>query len=88
MAEGNAPSLLGMVPLLLPLGPNDPEIFVTHEWDLTKAQEYLKKKQEETGLPLTITQLVGYCASRALKDEPDLNGRICFGNVFIIYHPS
>jgi hypothetical protein len=68
------------------LGPNDPEIFVTHEWDLTKAQAYLKKKQEETGLPLTVTQLVGYCAGHALKDEPDLNGRICFGNVLLLYH--
>lgn len=63
------------------LGPNDPEIFVTHEWDVTKAQEYLKKKQAESSLPLTITHLVGYCAGHALKDEPDLNGKICFGNV-------
>ena len=63
------------------LGPNDPQILVTFEWDLTKAEAYLEVKRSETKLPVTLTQLVGVCASRALKDQPELNGRICFGNV-------
>lgn len=61
--------------------PNNPQILVTFEWDIEKAEEYMKKKQAETGLPITITHLVGYCAGHAFKDEPDVNGRICFGNV-------
>lgn len=66
--------------------PNNSEIFVTYEWDVEKAEQYLKRKQEETGLPITITHLVGYCAGRAFKNEPDINGRICLGNVKFIHH--
>ena len=63
------------------LAPNDPQVLATFEWDLTKAEEYLERKRKETNLPLTLTHLAGYCASRALKDQPDLNGRLSFGNV-------
>ena len=69
---------------LISLGPNDPQILVSFEWDLTNAEAFLEKKRKETGLPLTITHLVGYCVARAFKDQPDLNGRLSFGNVF---HP-
>jgi hypothetical protein len=61
--------------------PNNSEIRATYEWDIEKAEEYIKRKQEETGLPITITHLVGYCAGHAFKDEPDVNGRLRFGNV-------
>lgn len=66
---------------LIIIGPNDPQILAAYEWDTEKAKQYLNSKIEETKLPLTLTHVVGYCASRALKNEPDVNGRICFGNV-------
>lgn len=61
--------------------PNNPEIRATYEWDIERAESYLKRKQEETGLPLTMTHLVGYCAGHAFKDEADVNGRLRLGNV-------
>lgn len=66
---------------LIIIGPNDPQILAAYEWDTEKAKEYLNNKIQETGLPLTLTHVVGYCAGRALKNQPDINGRICFGNV-------
>eukprot|EP00826_Nyctotherus_ovalis_P024245 TRINITY_DN1877_c0_g1_i15.p4 TRINITY_DN1877_c0_g1~~TRINITY_DN1877_c0_g1_i15.p4 ORF type:complete len:128 (+),score=38.32 TRINITY_DN1877_c0_g1_i15:204-587(+) len=62
-------------------GPNDPQILMVHEWDVERAKEYLESRREETGLALTLTHLVAYCAGRALKNDPEVNGRICFGNV-------
>eukprot|EP00826_Nyctotherus_ovalis_P065962 TRINITY_DN9720_c0_g2_i5.p1 TRINITY_DN9720_c0_g2~~TRINITY_DN9720_c0_g2_i5.p1 ORF type:complete len:179 (+),score=20.22 TRINITY_DN9720_c0_g2_i5:125-661(+) len=61
--------------------PNNSEMRATYEWDMENAEKYLKRKQEETGLPLTITHLVGYCAGHAFKDESDVNGRLRLGNV-------
>ena len=48
---------------------------------MEKAEEYLKKKQMESGLPITVTHLVGYCAGYAFRNEKDVNGRLSFGNV-------
>lgn len=63
------------------IGPNDPQILATVEWDVEKAKEYLKRQKAQTSFPLTMTHVVGYCAGHALKNQPDFNGRICFGNV-------
>jgi len=54
---------------------------LNHEWDITNAEAYLEKKRKETKLPLTLTQLCGYAAAKGLSGNPDLNGRISFGNV-------
>jgi len=32
-------------------------------------------------MPITLTHLLGFAASRALSNQNDLNGVICFGNV-------
>lgn len=83
----NATLQRGMVYLIIiMIAPNDPQIHLTFEWDLTKAEIYLEKKRKETNLPLTLTHLVGFCAARGLSGQPDLNGRLSFGNVnsFII----
>jgi hypothetical protein len=63
------------------LGPNDPQIHVSFEWDLTNAEVYIEKKRKETNLPLTLTHLVGYCVAKAMSGHPEINGRISFGNV-------
>lgn len=75
----------GTVYLYFIIGPNDPQCLATYEWDVEKAQEYLEKQRKETGLPITLTQLVGYCAGHAFKNEPDVNGRLSFGNVGFTY---
>ncbi len=62
-------------------GPNSPQIYVSIEWDITKAQAYLEKKRKETSQPLTLTHLVGYAVAQAMSKQPDINGRISFGNV-------
>ncbi len=56
-------------------------MLLSYEWDIAKAQKFLDQKRAETKQPITLTHLVGYCASRALKEQPEINGRLCFGNV-------
>eukprot|EP00830_Metopus_es_P013553 TRINITY_DN3324_c0_g3_i2.p1 TRINITY_DN3324_c0_g3~~TRINITY_DN3324_c0_g3_i2.p1 ORF type:complete len:280 (+),score=29.54 TRINITY_DN3324_c0_g3_i2:194-1033(+) len=63
-----------------PLAPNSSAVFVSFEWDTTRAQEFLEKKRAESNLPVTLTHFVGLAASRALANQPDLNGRLSFGN--------
>ncbi len=60
---------------------NDPQILVTFQWNMHKADQYLEKKKNESGLPLTLTHFIGFCASRAIHNQPDFNGRLSFGNV-------
>ena len=60
---------------------NDPQIHVTFEWNMYKAEEYLENKKQTTKLPLTWTHFVGFCASRAIHNQWDFNGRLSFGNV-------
>ena len=60
-------------------------MLISFEWNIEKAQKFLKRKQTETGLPITITHLVGYCAGHAFKDESDFNGRLCFSNVKLFF---
>jgi len=87
MAVRNVISVLGMVLIAFIIAPNDPQILAAFEWDIEKAKRYLNSKREETGLPLTLAHVVGYCAARALRNEPDFNGRICFGNVKVSNSP-
>ena len=70
-----------VLPSKLLIGPNDPQILVSFEWDITKAERYLEKKRKETNLPLTLTHLAGYCVGQALKGDTSVNGRLSFGNV-------
>ncbi len=63
--------------------PNNPQILVTFQWDLTKSDAYIDKKRKESGLPLTLTNFVGFCASRAMHNQPDFNGRLSFGNYYM-----
>ena len=60
---------------------NDSQIHVTFEWNMHKAEEYMEKKKQSTKLPLTWTHFVGFCASRAIHNQLDFNGRLSFGNV-------
>jgi len=65
-------------------GLNDPQIHVTFEWNMHKAEEYLERKKRETKLPLAWAHFIGFCASRAIYNQPDFNGRLSFGNVNLL----
>ena len=61
--------------------PNDPQILMNFDWDMTKSDEYIEKKRKESGLPISITHFLAFCVSRGMHEQQDFNGRLSFGNV-------
>ena len=59
--------------------PSEPNIYGKLTVDATEALEYLNFVRQKTGEKITITHLVGKAVGLALKDAPDLNGRISLG---------
>jgi pyruvate/2-oxoglutarate dehydrogenase complex dihydrolipoamide acyltransferase (E2) component len=59
--------------------PSDPSIYGSMDVDATAALEFLAAHQRETGVRLTITHLVARAVALALRDQPEINGKIRFG---------
>lgn len=56
--------------------PNDPQIFGDLEIDATAVLEFIEQARETTGVPLTVTHMVGKAIAHAIGQHPDLNVRI------------
>ncbi len=59
--------------------PSEGNIYGKLTIEMTGALAYLDYLREKKGEKVTITHLVGKAAGMALKNAPDLNGRIVFG---------
>ena len=56
--------------------PNDPQIYGDLEIDATNLLAFIEEAREVTGVPLTVTTMVGKALGKALADHPDLNVRM------------
>jgi pyruvate dehydrogenase E2 component (dihydrolipoamide acetyltransferase) len=58
--------------------PSDPSIYGSMDVDATAALEFLRRHQEQTGVKLTVTHLVARAVALALRDQPEINGKVRF----------
>ena len=63
--------------------PNDPTCYGTLALDAGPALAYLERIRTQTGVKATMTHLVGRALALAIKDTPDINGRIV-GNSLLL----
>ena len=61
-------------------GPNDPQIYGDLEIDATNLLAFIEEAREVTGVPLTVTTMVGKALGKALADHPALNVRMYRGD--------
>ena len=61
-------------------GPNDPQIYGDLEIDATNLLAFVAEAREVTGIPLTVTTMVGKALGKALADHPSLNVRMYRGD--------
>ena len=59
--------------------PREGNIYGKMTLDAGNALAYCRAVTEQTGEKVTITHLVGRAVGLAMKDAPDVNGRICMG---------
>ncbi|HUJ62936.1 MAG TPA: 2-oxo acid dehydrogenase subunit E2 [Kofleriaceae bacterium] len=58
--------------------PRDPSIYGSMDVDATASLGFLRRHQEASGVRLTITHLVARAVALALRDQPELNGKVRF----------
>jgi pyruvate dehydrogenase E2 component (dihydrolipoamide acetyltransferase) len=58
--------------------PSDPSIYGSMDVDATAALAFLAEHQAATGVRLTVTHLVARAVALALRDQPEINGKIRF----------
>lgn len=58
--------------------PRDPSIYGSMDVDATAALAFLADHQRTTGIKLTITHLVARAVALALRDQPEINGKVRF----------
>ncbi|HEU0034003.1 MAG TPA: 2-oxo acid dehydrogenase subunit E2 [Kofleriaceae bacterium] len=58
--------------------PRDPSIYGSMDVDATAALAFLRDHEVATGVKLTITHLVARAVAVALRDQPELNGKVRF----------
>jgi len=58
--------------------PRDPSIYGSMDVDATAALAFLAEHQRATGTRLTITHLVARAVAVALRDQPEINGKVRF----------
>ena len=58
--------------------PSDPSIYGSMDVDATAALAFLREHQQATGVRLTVTHLVARAVALALRDQPELNGKVRF----------
>lgn len=63
--------------------PNDPTCYGTLCVDAGPALDYLRKIRETTGVKATMTHLVGRAVALAMRDTPDINGRIVGNRLYM-----
>jgi pyruvate dehydrogenase E2 component (dihydrolipoamide acetyltransferase) len=56
--------------------PRDPSIYGSMDVDATAALAFLAEHQQRTGARLTITHLVARAVALALRDQPEINGKV------------
>ena len=56
--------------------PSDPSIHGQMDVDATPALAFLHEHTEATGVKLTVTHLVARAVALALRDQPELNGKV------------
>lgn len=64
----------------------DPTVYALVEIDMAPAQAFIKKYQEETGVRVTATHLVGRAAAQILKIRPEINGMIRGCHIYLRKH--
>ncbi len=63
--------------------PSDPSIYGVIEADVTQALGYLERLEAATGERVTITHLVAKAVAHGLAENPQCNGYIRFGRVYL-----
>jgi pyruvate dehydrogenase E2 component (dihydrolipoamide acetyltransferase) len=58
--------------------PRDPSIYGSMDVEATAALEFMRRHQDQTGTRLTITHLVARAVALALRDQPEINGKVRF----------
>lgn len=58
--------------------PRDPSIYGSLDVDATAALAFLAEHARATGTKLTVTHLVARAVALALRDQPELNGKVRF----------
>src|SRR5215470_11241242 len=56
--------------------PNDPTVYGTLSVDAGPALQYIDAVRARTGIKVTVTHLVGRAIALAMRETPDINGRI------------
>lgn len=59
--------------------PNDPQIFGDLEVDAGNLLDFVERARAKTGVPITVTTVVGKAIAKALADHPELNVRMYRG---------
>jgi pyruvate/2-oxoglutarate dehydrogenase complex dihydrolipoamide acyltransferase (E2) component len=58
--------------------PRDPSIYGSMDVDATDSLAFLAEHQRATGARLTVTHLVARAVAVALREQPDINGKVRF----------
>ena len=58
--------------------PSDPSIYGSMDIDATAALAFLAAQRARTGAKLTVTHLVARAVALALREQPELNGKVRF----------
>jgi pyruvate dehydrogenase E2 component (dihydrolipoamide acetyltransferase) len=58
--------------------PRDPSIYGSMDVDATRSLAFLAAHQQATGVRLTVTHLVARAVALALRDQPEINGKVRF----------
>ena len=58
--------------------PSDPSIYGQMDVDATASLAYLEQHQRATGVRLTVTHLVARAVALAMREQPEINGKVRF----------
>ena len=58
--------------------PSDPSIYGQMDVDATASLAYLEQNQRATGVRLTVTHLVARAVALAMREQPEINGKVRF----------
>ncbi len=56
--------------------PSDPSIYGSMDVDATAALAFMRDHQERSGVKLSITHLVARAVALAMRDQPEINGKV------------